>query len=886
MRKKVDPARWQRVQEIFLAALEREPAERGPFVQDICAADQELEEEVLALLRADEEGDALLAEGGLERVAAAVMDAGMPHLEQVGPYRIVRELGRGGMGVVYLGEREDLDARVAIKVLRDAGLSPARLERFLREQRVLSQLHHPDIARLYDAGRLPDGTPYIVMEHAPGRPVTELCVEENLTLEVRLGLFRRACEAVGFAHREAIVHRDLKPSNIFASLDGPTGQPKVTLLDFGIAKELGTLAEDETATMLRMLTPAYAAPEQIRGEGAGLYTDVYALGVLLYEMLSATRPFDLETLTPGQAEALLEESEPEKPSRRAEGREGAARASQREWADLDVICAKAMHKEVARRYPSVEALVRDLDRFLSGQPLEARPDELGYRVGKFLRRHRRALAVAGVVLAGIVSLSAFYTYRLAQARDAALAEAARTQRVQDFMLGLFGDERAGPQEGLTVRELVDRGAREASLLDRDPAIQAELFEMLGSISTELGRFDAAEFQLGRSLEIRRRVFGDEHPETARSLSRLAHLRGREENTLEEAERLARQALAIDRDASVKNDPRVAESLAILGSVLIQQGRYEEAVDVLGEAVVIDEARGETPRLSSSLGGLAEALAYLGQHDRAVEINLRLLGIDESLFGSGHPAYAADLLNLAWSREELGESEEAERLAREALEIHREYYGDAHFQTASNLSVLGRILVEQRRFEEAQRVLSEALAINEEVLGPDHRAVGLTLAHLSQIALIEGDLERGRELLERQLRIFEGSFEGDHAWIATVYSNLAVIDFKEGDYAASAEKMRAAISIQEEMLPPGHVDTAIARVKLGQVLLEEQRYAEAEAALRRGHDVLEIKLPADSAWTAQARRDLVTIYEALDRHDEAEAMRGKLRSVAESSTDAS
>ncbi len=312
----------------------------------------------------------------------------------MGPYRVLRLLGEGGMGVVYLVEREDVGGRAALKLLRDAWVSPSRRARFLAEQRTLAQLDHPGIAQLHDAGTLPDGTPWFAMEYVEGVPLTEYCRAHGSGLGERLRLFRAVCEAVQHAHRHAVIHRDLKPSNILVKADGA-----VKLLDFGIAKQLEPTgpATDPTRTGLRLMTPAYAAPEQVEGGRLGVETDVYALGVLLFELLSGRLPFELAGLSPHEAARRVLEQEPPRPSQIADRPVQASRAA---WADLDVLCLTAMQRVPSRRYPSVEALIRDLDHHLAGEPLDARPDSLAYRVGKLLRRNARAVMVASAVDGG------------------------------------------------------------------------------------------------------------------------------------------------------------------------------------------------------------------------------------------------------------------------------------------------------------------------------------------------------------------------------------------------------------------------------------------------------------------------------------------------------
>ena len=454
----MDSARWQRIQSVFHDAAGRPDAERVSFVQGVCGSNAELAAEVLAMLQHDSGGNGLLDQGVAEAARRTLAEFDPPIAKEFGPYKLIRVLGEGGMGVVYLAERKDLHTQVAIKVLRDAWLSPARRERFAVEQRTLAQLNNPSIARLYDAAVLPDGTPYFVMEYVEGVPLTRYCRENRCPVEQRLRLFRAICEAVQYAHSHAIIHRDLKPSNILVKSDG-----SVRLLDFGIAKQIESLELqiDQTMTGLRLMTPAYAAPEQIRGDRIGIGTDVYSLGVILYELLTSELPFDLSNLTPAEAATIITEHDPGKPSsavRRARP-SAASELSKTAWSDLDVLCLAAMRKDPQRRYASVEALIRDIDHYLHAEPLDARPDTLGYRTAKFVRRNRRVVTAASLVVAAIVVMAVLFTVRLARARDAAMAEAARTQRIQQFMTNLFqgGDPSAGPDDNLRVVTLLDRG---------------------------------------------------------------------------------------------------------------------------------------------------------------------------------------------------------------------------------------------------------------------------------------------------------------------------------------------------------------------------------------------------------------------------------------------
>src|SRR5450755_2983419 len=602
----MDPTRWQRIQTLFHEAASLPGADQPEFLRAACSGDDALRSEVLAMLEADATSGSIL-DRDLGHVAHQVLSQTTStsiEFKGFGPYTIKQVLGEGGMGVVYLAERKDLGDLVAIKVLRDAWLSPARRERFASEQRMLAQLNHPSIARLYDADTLADGTPWFVMEYVEGLPLTQYCKKYDCSIERRLQLFRQVCEAVQYAHASAVIHRDLKPSNIFVKADG-----SVRLLDFGIAKQLESLdlQADQTMTGLRMMTPAYAAPEQIRGDRVGISTDVYSLGVILYELLTGQLPFDLSGLTPAEAATVITEHESGKPSAALKRNAGAAdfrflSLGKTAWADLDGLCLNALHKDPSRRYASVEALIRDIDHYLNGEPLETRPDAWQYRIVKFVRRNRRAVAATAVSVILIVGLVVFFTLRVAKARDAALAEAARTQRIQQFMINLFqgGDAAAGPSESLRVMTVVDRGVQQAKNLSHDPKVQAELYENLGSIYQKLGKFDEADGLQHSALDLRKSLFGADSPEVAESLTALGLLRS-DQAHLEEAEQFVHDGLEMARRHLPPNHPALAKAKLAYGKVLAQRGFYDRAIAALNEAVRIQSAPGVAPAdLATSL----------------------------------------------------------------------------------------------------------------------------------------------------------------------------------------------------------------------------------------------------------------------------------------------
>jgi len=873
----MDAARWERIQALFheVGDLAR-PAQRA-FLEAECPEDPALMEEVLALLEEDARSDSQL-DRDAAYVAGQVLEERIPPAlldQQFGPYRVTQLLGQGGMGVVYLAEREDLGSVAAIKILRDAWLSPDRRERFASEQRTLAQLNHPAIARLYDADTLPDGTPWFVMEYVEGVPLTTFCEEHGSSIPERLGLFRAVCEAVEHAHRHLIVHRDLKPSNILVKPDG-----SVKLLDFGIAKQLDSLEGpvDRTRTGMRLMTPAYAAPEQILGEPVGMHTDIYTLGVVLYELLTGRLPFDLANRTPSDAETVIVEQRRVRPSAAAKERS----VSRQAWADLDVLCLTAMHIEPQRRYRTVEALIRDIDHYLAGEPLEARPDTFGYRLGKYVRRNWRPVSAATASFIVVVSLVLFYTLRLATARNAAVAEAARTQRIQHFMLNLFqgGEEAVGPADSLRVVTLVDRGVRDAQSLDGEPAVQAELYETLGSIYQKLGKLDRADSLLRSALDRRRTLFGSDHPEVAKSLVALGRLR-LDQAEYQEAERLVREGLAMSQRHRRPGDPAIASATVALGQVLEESGKYDEGINVLEQAVRL---RGMAPaqpttELAASMRELANTHYYAGHLAVADSLDRLVLALTRKLNGERHPLVAEDLINLGAVQHEWGHYQEAERYYREALDITQAFYGPSHYKTAAGLTVLGRALIFQKRYDDAMPLFQRALVIRERVFGKVHPQVASTLNEMAGIALARDKFGEAEALSSRVLAIYRTVYGSKHQFVATGVSNLASVYMAQRRYARAEPLFREAIDIYSETQGAEHLNTGIARIKLGRTVLRQGRYAEAARETLTGYQILTKQTDPAVSWLVAARKDLVAAYDSLGQPEKAAPFRAELADTA-------
>ncbi|MCU0621013.1 MAG: tetratricopeptide repeat-containing serine/threonine protein kinase [Gemmatimonadales bacterium] len=875
----MDGARWQRVEALFHGAAELPALARRPWLEAEARGDEGLVREVLALLAADA-ADGSPLDAGIAPLAGTLLGSGpasgLP-ATPFGPYRATRLLGEGGMGVVYLAERADLGSVAAVKILRDAWLSPARRARFSLEQRTLAHLQHPSIARLYDAGTLDDGTPWFAMEYVEGAPLTDFCRRQRADMARRLALFRDVCLAVQHAHAHAVIHRDLKPSNILV-----TAEASVKLLDFGIAKQLEHVdAEvDQTRTGLRLMTPAYASPEQVRGERVGVQTDVYSLGVVLYELLTGRLPFDLAHRSPAEAVSVIATHEPVRPSAvaravartDADAPPGAPRAA---WQDLDVLCLTAMHKDPARRYPTVEALARDVARFLAGQPLEARAEGVGYRLGKFVRRHRAAVTAAGAVLATAVAVVAFYTVRLAQARNAALEQAARAVRVEEFMRSLFqgGDDLVGPADSLRVVTLLDRGVEQARQLDADPRAQADLLQTLGELYQQLGRLERADSLLGVAVDRRRGVLGAAHPDVGRGLVALGLVRS-DLARFDDAERLVREGLDLSARSLAPTHPEALRGGTALAHVLRERGAYDSAIAVQ-ERVLRLQPDSASADYAAGLAELATAHFLAGHYEVADSLGAIAIAGSRARHGDRHPLVAEDLMSLGAIRFDRGDYAGAERYYRQAIDITAGWYGPAHPRTAAALNVLGQSVVYQGRVPEGVALLQKALAIREQAYGPEHPLVASTLNELGNAAVRDGRLDDAEAAFTRVVAIYRAVYPGGHYLIGTGLSNLATVYNERKQYPRAEALYREAVRRFAETQGPTHMNTGIARIKLGRSLLRQGRFAEAWPETLAGYDIVAPQAEPGISFLRAARRDLVAAFDSLGVPERGERFRREM-----------
>jgi tetratricopeptide (TPR) repeat protein len=530
-------------------------------------------------------------------------------------------------------------------------------------------------------------------------------------------------------------------------------------------------------------------------------------------------------------------------------------------------CATAIHKDAERRYRSVEALIRDVDHYLAGEPLEARPDTVSYRLGKFVRRNRRTVIAAGLAIATVTALIVFFAVRLATARNTAVSAVARMDRVQQFMLNLFsgGDKSAGPAEGLKAVTLVDRGIKEAQTLKGEPELQAELYLTLGGIEQKLGNLPQADMLFNAAVA----------PGRPESMVALGLLRV-DQARLDDADRLIREGLSKAKQARPQNDRAIAKATAALGKVLEAKGSYDKAIPVLEQAMQLDSASGAAPLDSAAtIKELADTQFYAGHYDICDSLTRRTLAIHRQVLGEKHPLVADDLINLGAVQFERGHYGEAERWYRQALDINENWYGHDHPETASTLSMLGRALVFQKRYDEAVNLVEQALAIQEHVYGVSHPKVANVLNELGTVALQRGKFDEAASRFSRMVEIYKSAYGERHYLYGLALANLASVYLARNEFARAEQMFRKVIACYAQTLAPNHQFRAIAQIKLGRALTGERRYAEAESETLAGYNILLKQSSPTVSWLQSARKDLVTIYEASHQPEKAAHFRADL-----------
>lgn len=816
---------WQKVKEILAAALEQPPGVRAQFVAEACGADEAMRREVDSLLAAHEEPN-LLEQYSVNLQAQLQAEPPTYAGRRFGPYRILREIARGGMGAVFLAERADgaFQQQVALKIIRQS-VADGELERhFRRERQILASLNHPNIAKLLDGGVSDNGELFLAMEFIAGAPLVSYAEDRRLTIDDRLRLFVKICHAVSFAHQRLIVHRDLKPSNILVTADG---EPR--LLDFGLAKLLeasadavGPAGSDRTETAFRAFTPAYASPEQILGRSVTTTSDVFSLGVLLYELLTGEKPFQFEGKSLDDIIKSVTTGEPSLPSRavvRAGHPPGANRQRQLKG-DLDNITLKALQKDPARRYQSVADFAGDIDRHFGHLPITARPNTLRYRAASLYRRNKIAVSAAAfIVLALIVGLTiSFWQYRNAR-RESATAEAVNGFLQQVLMTG---NPSAGRGYQTTITDVwkeadarLDRGE-----LQDQPEVRAALRQVVGAGYIAQGNYVAGEKNLRQALADETRLYGAGSPRLLITESHLAAL--------------------FFAKAEYDSAARMYEPMLPLLRAEFEKGRVD--------ATIVCSALNNTALLNRARGNAVQAEALLREC-----LTVGAGRIPEAQLDDPRGFLTLILIDQ-------GKFEEAEGVQKNVVQRHRNAPVIETPEFCAALTLLGIIEMEQGNLRDAEAHLREAETIYRKLYGPNFIALFDNLRLQAQVAYLAGRYADAESTINQVLVNYRQNSNPKYISFATALTVQGLTLNRLGRSATAERVLREALALREANLPAEHFMTALTRGALGECLTVQRRYGEAEPLLLASYGSLSRSQGAGNPRTTLALQRLVALYE--------------------------
>jgi serine/threonine-protein kinase len=827
------PIRRAEIEEVFDHALDLGRDQRAAWLSERCKDDAELFAEVEALLAAHDSPPGILE----RRISAATMALGEESLRdrRIGPYRVVRELGRGGMGVVYLAERVDGEFRreVAIKLLRNSPDAEELQRRFIAERQILASLSHPNIAQLLDGGTTEGQLPYLVMEYVDGLPMTTYCDRHALDIASRLRLFVDVCRAVSSAHQNLVIHRDIKPSNILVTATG-----QVKLLDFGIAKllnsSIGGMALPRTRTAFRIMTPEYASPEQVRGEPLTTGSDVYALGVVLYELLAGCRPYEIRTGIAQELQELVCEREPERPSTRAKHPPStdepggvaptpAVIASSRGTSpdrlervlagDLDAIVMMALRKEPRRRYGSAELLAEDIERHLGGRPVLARHPSRAYYFGKFLRRHRAAAGLGTIAFLSLVAGIAIALKQTAAARrerdraEAALSQAQQALRESEettsFLAGLFDVDVPAPGISApgTTKALIARGMVQVEQLKDHPLVQARMLEGMGRIYSNAGQIADAKLAFERSLALRRANGAGETAEAATTLIHMAtplRIMG----SYAAADSAARQALRIYEKLNGPSDPAAADAWQMLSMLAVYRSDLNASEIYARRSVEIRTAAygADDPRIAYSVEMLGGALRRLGRYDEGERYMRRAIVLYEHDKGPNDISLVVPLYRLADAVAiDHEDYAEAARLMERGLEISKAVLGEGHPRTAYALEFLGSLESRRGNFAKAEHMSRLAVEIFDRTVGSRDVSTADAHADLAKVYSRVGRWSDAEASQRTAITVYENALGREHSAYGAAIGGLCEIHLHAGRLAEAETECRTMIAIRQHAL---------------------------------------------------------------------------------------
>ncbi len=853
----MDSDQWQKIGIIFEEALKLSEPGRTEFLLNACGNDYKLLAEVRSLIEADTNIPSVLK--GKASDAIHIQPRKNYEGTIIGSYKIINQIAEGGMGAVFLAERADgqFEQKVALKLIKPGMNSGEIIKRFQIERQILARLQHPNIARLLDGGLTEENLPYFTMEYVEGDNIDVYCDKNNLSVNERLKLFAEVCNAIKYAHQNLVIHRDLKPSNIIIKKDGT-----VKLLDFGIAKvfteDKSTEQSALTRTGLYVMTPEYASPEQIKGEAITTSTDIYSLGLILYQLITGEKAYEIKTQSPLELEKIICFTEPAKPSSavrsllvkdkiKAEKISHAHKINLDKLVktlsgDLDNICLMALRKEPERRYSSAVQFQQDIENYLEGRPISARQNTIYYRTNKFIIRHKIAVVSAFSILLIAATLTTFYFIQLKKERDKAQNEAQKAEEVSKFLTNIFklSDPYQARGETITARELLDKGAEKINQeLSDQPDIKATMLSLIGNVYSNLGLFDKSEILLKEALEIRKR-FNSNSMEEAKSLRNLGELYTYK-GEYSKADSLLNQALNIYKINSAKEDNNYAWILGDLAWVYKSRGSYSKSELYYKKSI--------------------EMLKKNNEKDNEDFLTM--------------------MNNFALELHEEGKYDEAEKMFKETLQLQKKIYGDKpHPEISTTTYNLAELLRDRGKYDEAEKMFKTSLAMDTKLSGPENPDVAYSLQGLASVYKIKGNFDEAQKLFVRVLNMRKKFLGNNHPDVAYAISNLGLLYYAEQKYDSAKKYYEKALILHTKLNGPNHPSVAICLNKLGFINYKKGNYVKAESQIRHSMQIEEKSIGQKNLTYASDLLILSFIKSAYKDYDSVAVLNKEVLKTAE------
>jgi tetratricopeptide (TPR) repeat protein len=876
--------RWRRIEDLFHQAADLPPAQRSGFLDEACAGDDDLRRDVDALLAHDVSQDDATQDGAMQAAVGRAVEQlpddstvsgelAAPFLTPVpvaiGRYRILRRVAEGGMGIVYEAEQEQPRRVVALKVIKPGRTSPELLRRFDQESQALGRLQHPGIAQIYEAGAADTGSgpqPYFAMEFIRGQSLLDYAEAHGLNTRQRLEMVAKICDAVHHAHQRGLIHRDLKPGNILVD---ETGQPKI--LDFGIARATDRDAQTTRQTDVGQLvgTLAYMSPEQVLGDPLEIDTrsDVYALGVVLFELLVGRLPYKIS----GQLHQAMQTIREEDPATLSS-------ISRVYRGDIETIVAKALEKDKSRRYASAAGLADDIHRYLHDEPIIARPPSASYQLRKFARRHKALVSVMAAVFVALVAGIVASTREATRARRAEQTATAVDDFLRnDLLAQASASVQAGPDTkpdaNLKVRTALDRAAaRIEGKFKEQPLVEAAIRQTIGNTYRDLGLYPEAQRQLERAVELRRRVLGQNHPDTLNTSDKLAVLYWRQGKYVQ-AEPLCAKVLEVRRRVLGEEHPDTLDAMESLALLYKDQGRYALAEPLYKKVLesqrrVLGEEHEGTLETTERL-----ALLYLdeGKYTLAEPLYIKVTELQRRVLGEEHPSTLDSMNNLAVLYLEQDKYKQAEPLLTKVLEVERRVLGNEHPDTLATMNNLAVLYRDQGKYAQAEPLVTKALEVSRRVQGEEHPDTLISTSSLAQLYVNQGQYARAEPLLIKCLDVGRRVLGEKHPDTLTTMNFLAVLYIYEGKSAQAEPLLVKAMDTAHRALGDEHPATLASMLNLALLYRDEGKYEQAERLYLKVLDLQRRVLGPEHPKRLASMNDLAFLYLSQGNYAQAEPL---------------